>query len=511
MANLNHSRRNRPDVYIASEEMKFVVLSLSAEYAKLRKDKGESKIKESDRPAYFRHLNNIVTDLYCASWSDPDVYIGYSRGKHNFLRGGCYWDFTRGEALLSYRIYLTLVDFLAEQGYIENHIAKSGRNPHSSRMRAKPKLLEHLQAKGLNWASIRVDTSKSAIVVKDENKAIVPPPADANFDLEQAEANLRRINEDLQSSFINLSVTDKEYEVLRRRMRIGDDDAQEPDELNGQSETLDFTNRTLKRIFNQGSFDCAGRFYGGWWQGVPSQYRKFIEIEGRFTVDSTIQPRILYAKAEAEPPDDAYAVPGWDAKHRRLIKKAFNQLVNSSKGSRPEGQWHRFAPDIEPDPIPEGWAEMKRHQRARWQREEFEKRTGRKYGELLRDLKAAHKPIDQFFFSQAWTWLQRRDSDIAEKVMLKLIGQGYTALPIHDSFIVIADAEGRLREAMNEAFEEVVGVAAKVDLEATVYDGAKGQGLVDLTGLFEAAREDAIIRSKYHRREVEWQKVWGPL
>jgi hypothetical protein len=164
-----------------------------------------------------------------------------------------------------------------------------------------------------------------------------------------------------------------------------------------------------------------------------------------------------------------------------------------------------------PDPFPEGWAEMKKHQRAKWQRAEFERQTGRKYEELLHDLKAIHEPIDHFFFSQAWARLQRKDSDIAEKVMLKLIDHGYTALPIHDSFIVNRSAEGLLREAMNEAFEEVVGVAAKVDREATVYDGRPKQGVIDLFELVEPAREDAIARSGYYLREVEWQKVWGPL
>ena len=144
------------------------------------------------------------------------------------------------------------------------------------------------------------------------------------------------------------------------------------------------------------------------------------------------------------------------------------------------------------------------------QRKEFEKRTGRKYVELLHDLKAMHEPIDPFFFSEAWTWLQRRDSDIAEKVMLKLLDQPYTALPIHDSFIVRRDAEGRVREAMKEAFEEVVGVAASVDREATVYDGHSERGIVDLFELVEPFRADLFERSGYYGRFAEWQRTWGP-
>jgi hypothetical protein len=511
ITNLAYSRRNRPDVFIKSERMKFVVLALSAEYANLRKDRGQRKINEADLPAYFRHLNNIVTDLYAAWLDDPEKYVGYSRGKHAFHRGGSYWDFNKDEPLLSQRIFLNLIDFLDEQGYIKNRTATAGRNPYSSRMRANPKLIELVQAQNITWASIRTDISKSAIVVKDKDKKVIPPPDGNNFDLEQAEANLRRINENLQTSLINLNVTDEEYEALRGRMRQGVDNEQEAHELEGQREPLDFSNRSLKRIFAHGSFDYGGRFYGGWWQGVPSDYRKYIEIDGGITVEmdfSTIQPRILYAMAEAEPHEDAYAVPGWDADLRPVIKKAFNHLLNSKEGSKNENQWHRFTPGTDPDPIPQEWAEMTKHQRAVMRREEFEKRTGRKYDELLHDLKAMHEPIDRFFFSEAWAWLQRIDSDIAERVMLKLIDQQHTALPIHDSFIVRRRAEDVLLHTMNEAFVEVVGAIAKIDRNDTVFDG-EGCRLMHYERRYFEARELLIDRDGYHRRDFDWKVEWG--
>ena len=30
----------------------------------------------------------------------------------------------------------------------------------------------------------------------------------------------------------------------------------------------------VNRIFNRNNWDCGGRFYGGWWQGVGSELRK---------------------------------------------------------------------------------------------------------------------------------------------------------------------------------------------------------------------------------------------
>jgi hypothetical protein len=486
--------------------MKEVVSRLYLEYLEFRENQGKRKINKADEPKYSSHLNNIIADLHSAWLGDPDQFIGYNRGRANFREGGSYWDANKGKALLSYTLFINLIDFLCELDYIE--------------------LVNLLNGNKVTWASIRTDISNSAIVVKDENKNVVPPPEDAGFDLEQAEANLRLINENLQKSLINFNITDEEFEKLRARLSQRGGDEDQANLLESERQPVDFTNRSLKRIFACGSFDNGGRFYGGWWQGLPKEYRKYIEIEGCVTVEmdySTIQPRILYAKADADPPDDSYTVPDWDNDLRDITKKAFNQLVNSSEDSRNPNQWHRFAPNLDPEPLPEGWDRMDQYQRAGLQRDEFQKRTGREYKELLHDLKNMHEPIDAFFFSQSWTWLQRIDSDIAEKVMLKLLEPGQipcAALPIHDSFIVRRDAEGRLRRIMSEVFEEVVGVPGNVDRNEALFppprvDGGQyeenNQLLAKAADLFDDALEDPNERSGYYRREAEWVAVEGPL
>ena len=43
-------------------------------------------------------------------------------------------------------------------------------------------------------------------------------------------------------------------------------------------------------------------------------------------------------------------------------------------------------------------------------------------------------------------------------------------LPIHDSFIVRIGEEAALKVVMEEAFAEIVGTAAKVDRDDTVFD-----------------------------------------
>jgi hypothetical protein len=62
----------------------------------------------------------------------------------------------------------------------------------------------------------------------------------------------------------------EDTEVAKLAARIKQDEDKEP---------IDLSKRTLTRMFTNGSFEEGGRFYRGWWQNVPSEYRKFITID----------------------------------------------------------------------------------------------------------------------------------------------------------------------------------------------------------------------------------------
>jgi hypothetical protein len=52
----------------------------------------------------------------------------------------------------------------------------------------------------------------------------------------------------------------------------------------------------FQAVFNNGSFNEGGRFYGGWWQNFPSDYRQFITINGHTTWEydySSLHPAML--------------------------------------------------------------------------------------------------------------------------------------------------------------------------------------------------------------------------
>ena len=73
---------------------------------------------------------------------------------------------------------------------------------------------------------------------------------------------------------------------------------------------------------------------------------------------------------------------------------------------------------------------------------------------LIRVLKDRHRPIARHFHSGVGLKLQYLDSQMACSVMRSMRDRGVVAIPIHDSFIVPANDEGPLLEAMDLALNE---------------------------------------------------------
>lgn len=516
MDDLKNSRRNSTIRVSSSPTGTRFVDDLMREYENHRKKRAMS---EADRNVYHRHMEMVVFDLLAAWKEDATKFVGYSRGDANFARGGCYWSYKLDKGWPRKNPFKGVIDFLSEAGLTENHVAAAGAPGFSSRMRSAARLVEAFHEYGLSWVDIGTDPNADVIIVKDEKKKpILPATAKGQdgFDLDEAEANLRRINENLQSTFINLNVTDAELRVIQERL-AGDHAEKE------LRQPFDFSHRSLKRVFALGSFEFGGRFYGGWWQGVPSEYRKFIEIDGAVTREldfSSMQPRLMYAEVGQEAPEDAYFLPNWphDKETRDIIKKAFNQLINSDKSSRNENQWQqRFAPDTDPMPLPKEWRTWSDHAKNEARRNAFQEFYGRSYSDLLRDLMEIHKPIGDFFFSGAWGRMQRRDSDIAEKVMLRMLNAEVpiTVLPIHDSFIVRRGGERMLIRIMEEVFEEVAGRnPGLIKAGDAVYDHKQDNepGIVVIDdGFVEQVGADIQQKKMYHQREAEWINRYGPI
>jgi hypothetical protein len=80
--------------------------------------------------------------------------------------------------------------------------------------------------------------------------------------------NLAIINGFIDRNFIGLFVSDSKLAEIQKR-------------LTGKStspKVLDFSRTKLKRVFNKKSFNQGGRFYCGWWIGIPREEKRHIRI-----------------------------------------------------------------------------------------------------------------------------------------------------------------------------------------------------------------------------------------
>ena len=96
----------------------------------------------------------------------------------------------------------------------------------------------------------------------------------------------------------------------------------------------------------------GGRFYGGWWQNIPKEYRHHLAVNGKKMVEldySNQHPSILYAQAAEIRPADCYAdvVPSSSLPQdvtkkelRSAVKAAFNAMLNSPRplATAPQGR-----------------------------------------------------------------------------------------------------------------------------------------------------------------------------
>ena len=264
--------------------------------------------------------------------------------------------------------------------------------------------------------SKRKGTNKKGKEVTFKTKELKPYTDNANTN--QMRDNLYIINDCLKRHWSELYLSDDEWEELQRSLISNKKYDYTPIRLHRQ---------TIRRIFNSTSFDIGGRFYGGWWQNIPSAYRAFITIDGKFTdeVDyGRLHPTILYAKKGLTLSEDAYDIGvGKGNEHRDVIKQLFNAMVQMKE------------PQDRPPKV------------------KFSQ-TGKTWKQLKSLILEKHEPIKDKFFCGMGNKLQFEDSQLAEKVMLHFAKQDIPVLPVHDSFIIIRGLWDELLGVMKDEFEK---------------------------------------------------------
>lgn len=203
---------------------------------------------------------------------------------------------------------------------------------------------------------------------------------------------------------------------------------------------VDPARTALHRVFNC-SLNLGGRLYGGWWQSVPSRERMLLLIDGSPTIELDyhhLHPHLLYAYVGCNLDGDAYTVKGYEDQ-RRLVKVAFNVMINASSWAQAQGA---IAGAMESD-----------SEEARL---------------LMHAVARHHAPIRRLICSGLGLRLQRIDSDIAIEVVREMaVRRKIGCFPVHDSFIVPASAQDELKTTMDKCLT--------AGLKAAAVDGARSK------------------------------------
>ncbi|WP_172125966.1 hypothetical protein [Devosia sp. 919] len=375
-------------------------------------------------------LELLVLNLIVFSWSDKNLWVQTPANKTWYTQNG-FWL----PKCLSKAIVLSARDFLVAHGYAEADAGRASSSPRLRRsavMRSTKKLADLASAMGIDRHDIKQSTTHDLIHLKSrkprrkaKDQAVSDPPRrrlpfEVTPDLQRKIENLTLINQQFRRTHIDIKLTPRqEREMMAQIIKKQDQHTDLDDDADLM---IDRTQDCCYRVYNNGTFEEGGRFYGPWWQSVPKESRKHIMINGKRTVEldySSMHPTILGNRLGIAIPQGFYEI-GIGTK--KVVKQTFNALLNA-KGT-----------SIKPV---DGYDEAK---------------FGMPWSEFLKRVKTHYAPFKSYFGKGEGLKLQRIDSDIAEAVMLHFAKKGKTVLPVHDSFLCTEDTEHELAEVMEAEF-----------------------------------------------------------
>ncbi|MFT6089474.1 hypothetical protein [Sulfitobacter sp.] len=435
------------------------------------KDTGKRKRRRDAQPLFEAAIKAIVLDLYRAHQSDPTLEVGIGTGTTALQRKS---KSRYGASFISARTFIDAMEALQGAGLIMLS-TPHWDDPEMKRSRvarylATPSLLWAIERVGASVVDLRRRKNAEGIRLKDGDKRLVEYGDEAFANL--ARDRLRIINNMLESHWADLALTDKQLAAELKHISGGRDDE--------AAQSFDFAARTVHRVFNNDDWEQGGRFYGAWWISCPSRLRPHILISGKRTVEvdySGLHAAMLYAQNGQPIPDDPYErclTKIGNKAERKLVKQTFNALLNARSVDR-IGEIDGYSPEI----------------------------TGRYWDDFKQYIVNKYPEFRQHFGSGVGLLLQRKDSDLAETVMLRFAEMRYACLPVHDSFIVHHGLQADLDHIMREAFKAEFGISGKVGIDIGIGEIVEGSDLPiepDLDRLFHPVGYEARIQAFWDKQ-----------
>jgi hypothetical protein len=424
------------DVHVWSEhpEVNRAVDALYHALKKLPEFEGNERLRK-------RHVKVVILDLYVKWLADPTRYSSYYRRKNAYSELDA-----RYNKLHISRLTVPVVDALRRLGYLEHHTGYQSITGKSymSRMRATRKLIDIIVRKHkITPTMVEKAPNTECIILRDydpEKDQKIDVPYQDTDETKRMRKDLQAYNNLLRGTLIDIRHFPKEGVLSRSKMK---------------RVRIDFENQSRKfvrRIFNNASWGDGGRFYGGWWQRLPKEWRNRITIFGLPTheVDySGLHIVIMYAIEGIDYwkqiGKDPYQIGGYEKSERMrvLLKQVLLTAINAKT---PTAAVKAVNWEVAKDKEEFGWV---KHEKL-------------KIGDLIDSFAQTHSAIRHRFFKAFGVKLQKIDSTMAEHVINEMTPKKIPVLCIHDSFIVIAAFEEALRACMQEAFQQVTSSLSDV-------------------------------------------------
>lgn len=194
----------------------------------------------------------------------------------------------------------------------------------------------------------------------------------------------------------------------------------------------------LYRVFSRGSFKCGGRFYGGFHETMPKQFRPYIWINEEKGVEldySAHHIRMLYHLKGIGYLGDPYLAMTENEQERDIYKLLALVIINCKNKKEVIAAFREKA------------------RQKKWSLSLMNEAII----PLIERFKCAHEHIADYLHSDIGASLQNLDSQITEGILKRLMNDGIQCLPVHDSYIVQEQYKDKLKEVMIQEYVNVMG------------------------------------------------------
>ena len=384
-------------------------------------------------------------------------------------------------------------------GLIELHLGFNDRRINGkgrlTRICPTEKLISYFRKANFSIFEINTHSNKETIILKDKEKDKDKDKKDPKYieykdtkETLRMRSFLKDYNQLLQDTHIDCCSLDRPYESRR------DTKTKKIKKLVGVNQQNKFTERSFAR----GSWSLGGRFYGGWWQNISRELRQDIRINGERTIEidySGLHITLLYALKDIsyfqEVGSDPYdiVIPQInDADKRRwLVKNLLLMAINAKTEKKAFSALRNktYENNIKLSGV---------------------RLTNEFLGEVLQKIKKKHIIISDDLCSDAGVKLQFTDSKITEHILKYFMDMGIAVLSVHDSYIVPERLSDHLRDAMMDAWSEVLGIKPDESQEyleslLRMATNVKQIGYVDELLDIDPKGHEEIIQIKKKQRE----------